>query len=354
MKTLPLHIEGTIRLMKTETIEEKQAVSYLLGELKEAEQENLEERYFMDAAYSDFLEDVEADLIDGYIRGELSEEEKKLFEKNFLITERRHERVQTAQTLYDYQKAKEKKIVPIIKEEKTSLWDSIKAFFVMPNSAFGYGFAALALIFLLGGLWLFVQNRNLRNDVARLELERRSETQNIDELRRKTKELEEKANNERGKNDELNEELRQEKERLAQAETRKEKLEREIENLKRQNTGSQGSVASAIASFVLPPTVRDQAPKEIAVPRNTKTVRLQLTLEEGNNYPSYKTELRNAFGNLLLTNSIRGKSQGTSLLNVNVPARLLAEGEYELTLKGISQQGQAEDIAFYNFIVKKR
>lgn len=354
MKNSPLQIEGTIRLMKTETKEEKQAVSYLLGELKEAEQETLEERFFTDASYSDFLADVEADLIDDYVRGDLSESEQKLFEKNFLITERRRERVQVAQTFFEYEKASVPKTVLITQEEKSSLWDSIRAMFVMPNAAFGYGFAALALIFLLSGLWLFVQNRNLSNDVARLEQERHSETQNIDELRRKTKELEEKANSERGKNDELNEQLRQEKERLAQAETRKEKLEREIENLKRKNSGSQDGVVSAVASFVLPPTVRDQSPKEITIPRNAKTVRLQLTLEDGNNYPSYRTELRNAVGNLLLTRNIRGKSQGISLVNVNVPARLLGEGEYELTLKGIYEQGQSEDIAFYNFIVKKR
>jgi hypothetical protein len=343
--------------MKTETKEENQAVNYLLGELKEAEQEKIEKRFFTDAEYSDFLEDVEADLIDGYVRGELSDAQKKSFENKFLITERRREKVQIARTLYDYEKNKQPKVVPLVETERISFWDSVRAFFALPNPSFAYGFAALALVFLLGGLWLYVQNRNLRNDVARLEQERQSETQNIEELRRKTKEIEQQADNERGKNEELNEQLKLEKEKLAQAESRKENLEREIEELKRKNTdGSQGGgITSAIASFVLPPTVRDQAPTQIAVPKTAKTVRLQLQLEDGNNYPSYKAELRNAGGNLLFNSTIRRKSlRGITFLNVNVPARLLNEGGYELTLKGITQEGQSEDIAFYDFIVKKR
>ncbi|GEM_PF-1448220 len=342
--------------MRLETKEERQAVSYLLGELKGAEQERLEERFFTDSKYSDFLEDIESDLIDCYVRGELSDAQRERFEKSFLISQQRREKVHVAHTLYDYEEANQPKAVPVIKEEKTSLWSSVLSFFATPKPVFAYGFAALALFLLLSGIWLFVQNNNLRDDIARIERERQNENLNVENLRRRTKEIEAQANNERGKNEELNERLRQERERLAQAESRAEQLKRELEEAKRQGSGGsqggQGGTIATIATFILPPAIRDQAPTEILLPRKTKTVRLQLTLEEGNNYPSYRVELKNSEGNIILNTSIRGGKPRKSL-SVKVPAKLLGASNYELSLKGITKEGQSEDIAFYEFIVKR-
>ena len=48
-------------------------VKYLLGQLTEEEQVQIEDRAFTDRDYLSSLEGTEADLVDAYVRGELSD-----------------------------------------------------------------------------------------------------------------------------------------------------------------------------------------------------------------------------------------------------------------------------------------
>ncbi len=69
---------------------------YLLGELSEQEQAQLEEAYFAnDARFERFLA-VKDDLIDAYARGNLTREKRERFEQHFLASEPRHQHVDEA------------------------------------------------------------------------------------------------------------------------------------------------------------------------------------------------------------------------------------------------------------------
>lgn len=72
---------------------------YLLGSLEEEEQDRLEQQYFADPEMLALVEATEDDLIDAYIRGELSLEDRARFESHFLRSRRRRERVSTAEAL---------------------------------------------------------------------------------------------------------------------------------------------------------------------------------------------------------------------------------------------------------------
>jgi anti-sigma factor RsiW len=72
---------------------------YLLGELSEREQADLETRYFEDPRLFDELVEVETSLIDDYVRGRLTPETQQRFETHFLADPRRRERVQFAGAL---------------------------------------------------------------------------------------------------------------------------------------------------------------------------------------------------------------------------------------------------------------
>lgn len=77
----------------------KQAVGYLLGDLPDAERDRFEERLFLDEDLSLSLDAAENDLVDEYLRGELSGEQVVKFERNFTLAESRPEKLQIASVL---------------------------------------------------------------------------------------------------------------------------------------------------------------------------------------------------------------------------------------------------------------
>lgn len=72
---------------------------YLLHETDEQEREEIQRRYFTDPEYLALLEAVEGDLIDAYVRRELSHAQRVRFEKYFLCTRSRRERLRMAEAL---------------------------------------------------------------------------------------------------------------------------------------------------------------------------------------------------------------------------------------------------------------
>jgi anti-sigma factor RsiW len=61
-------------------------VRYLLGELAEPERDRLEGAYLSDDALHEQLLAIEIELIDAYVRGDLSADERRHFETRFLTT----------------------------------------------------------------------------------------------------------------------------------------------------------------------------------------------------------------------------------------------------------------------------
>jgi anti-sigma factor RsiW len=71
-------------------------IQYLLGEMSEEDEVRVEDRAFADASYLGALEGVEADLIDAYVRGELSPAEQRGFKRRFLNSPQRRSKVEFA------------------------------------------------------------------------------------------------------------------------------------------------------------------------------------------------------------------------------------------------------------------
>src|SRR5262249_8061504 len=78
-------------LNKEETIRR-----FLLGELSAAEQEEIEIRLLADAELQTTVEIAEFDLIDDYVRGNLTEDEAGSFRWQFLNSSERRSRLETA------------------------------------------------------------------------------------------------------------------------------------------------------------------------------------------------------------------------------------------------------------------
>jgi hypothetical protein len=77
-------------------------VRYHLGELSPRERDAVEDRYFADNAYHERVLAAEEELIDSYVRGELSNKQRKHFESWFLQTDDRLKKLEFAKALAGY------------------------------------------------------------------------------------------------------------------------------------------------------------------------------------------------------------------------------------------------------------
>src|SRR5260370_38669063 len=85
--------------MGSERVDEELVVKYLLGNLPETDEVQVEDRAFADANYLGALEAAEADLIDTYVRGGLSQSERRAFERRFLTSPNPWSKVEFARAL---------------------------------------------------------------------------------------------------------------------------------------------------------------------------------------------------------------------------------------------------------------
>jgi anti-sigma factor RsiW len=96
---------------------------YLLGELSEEQQAELEQRYFTDDALFERLVAVEDELINRYARNESSDEERKRIETYFLISRARRKRLMFTQALMRYLASLSKDV----SHQRASWWKDLKA-----------------------------------------------------------------------------------------------------------------------------------------------------------------------------------------------------------------------------------
>lgn len=78
---------------------DERIIAYLLEELPEQELEQFEDECFAQETWPEQLNLVEEDLIDAYLRAELTQEQRQHFERNYLTSEARKERVIIAAAL---------------------------------------------------------------------------------------------------------------------------------------------------------------------------------------------------------------------------------------------------------------
>lgn len=78
---------------------EGRVVAYLLEQLSEEEVEQFEDECFAEECWPSRIKLVEDDLIDAYLHDELSPEQHRCFEQNYLTTEERQQRVRMAAAL---------------------------------------------------------------------------------------------------------------------------------------------------------------------------------------------------------------------------------------------------------------
>ncbi|HEV8367876.1 MAG TPA: hypothetical protein VGQ39_07995 [Pyrinomonadaceae bacterium] len=292
--------------------------SYLLGELPESEQLTLEEKYFSDQQLFEQMVQVENDLVDKYARGLLSPETLDRFEKYYMAHPERRERAKFAETLAAKMDANAGvETVPIT----ASWWDLFSAAMRGPKLAWGLAIALLLFALLAG--WFFIETKQLRQELARIESA---------QLTREERERE----------------LQQQ---IANQQLRAQKLSEEVERLQQGVAAPSPSPELAkFATLIL--TIGgtrgvDAGPTStLKISSETEQVRLQLRLRE-NNYSAYQVVIQSADGKPILTSrqlaAPRVKTHAN--LSLTIPAQKFTTGDYIITLVGATSTGELEDVS---------
>lgn len=310
---------------------------YLLGALTEEQQVTIEDRAFADKDYLASITAAENDLIDEYVRHELSGADRQRFEQRFLASAERRKRVEFAKalaTVVSEAPATEKSV-------RTWSWrESLYAFFSGLNPAARVAFVAASILLVVGAAWLFTETLRLRRQVTQLEAQNHSQQT-----------LQQALDLERKRNEELNARLAQEKQQREQSE---ESLRELGESAEAPNPPPRPVIASLT---LLPGLARGGGNKPVlALADDVRLVRLQIGIDPEEQYKTFAADLRTVSGRTVWTreNLNTRTRRGARAIALTLPATALKPGDYELTLRGVSESGSSEDVGFYYFTVKKK
>ena len=328
--------------MNMATNSEKLIARYLLGELPEAQQVEIEDRAFQDKEYLASITAVENDLIDEYVRDEMPDEVRRRFENRFLASAERRKRVDFAKALTkvgaEYALGEKSINAPVA----ISWRDSLEAFFSSLNPVAKFAMAAIVLLVLVEGAWLITETLRLRNRLTTLQAENQSR-----QNERQT--LEQQMELERRRNDELAARLNHEKQQREQSD---ESLRQLSET---QNTPAPRPVIASLT--LLPGLSRGAGDKPgLVIAPDTRLVRLQIGIDPEEQFKTFAVDLRTVAGRQVWTreNLTARNRRGARSIALTLPATALKPGEYELRLTGVSEGGATQDVGFYYFDVRKK
>jgi hypothetical protein len=321
---------------------EKEAVEtrYLLGKLPDSEAALLEERYFADDGVFDEIETAEDELVDAYVRGSLSAEDRKRFEAKLARSTRLAERVEFARVL---SKAASPSRVVSDEPSKASWWQWFFRVSWAPNAALSSAVAVALLLIVLGSpvllVWLRVRDeRRLVAERAAMEQQRRNLEDQLSAQRSNTNKAEADLQNSQAKEQQLQQELQAIKEELARTNT----------------TNTQPALPASIFLFATSsraPGSRDA----LTVPATASTIELKLVLDS-DDYASYQATIKSPDDRELLKRPrLRPSRSGKARIVVlQFPSRLLSSGQYVVSVGGLTPSGSYEPIADYPVRVEKK
>jgi hypothetical protein len=297
---------------------------YLLGDLPEEDRARLEDQYSADAEVFEEVLATENDLIDSYVRGELTEVERQKFETEYFKSPQRRERVEFARALSQVSVLAKQAGPAQEVSSRTKMWKGFSVQQGMPR----WAFAAAAVVVVACGSWLMLQNHRLRVGLQQALAEQTELRDGQDTLRQHIAELEGNPSDQVHEN--------QQGAEVAKLET---------------PTGPE-------VTFRLTPGIARSpggTQKTLVLPATASLLQLQLMLDR-DEYKSYEAVLLTAErkeilrGQALLSRSIGGDVVVTWPL----PVHSIHSGDYIVQLAGQTANGSLEDVESYSLRVSRR
>lgn len=312
---------------------------YLLGTLSEEEEIRVQEQFSGEHGFEE-LEIAEDELIDVYVRDELSAGDRICFER-MLVSPRLTERVELARLLAHRAASRTPAPTEVDKPlPKISWW---RKFFGLTNpgsSTLVPAFMTTVAILLLAGLALLFLGLRLRRESQQLT----AHQQQIETLQRQLEE--QKKTNSQLQTD--RDQARRQNQEL------EDKLMAEIQRAEEQRTQSLGSI---VTSFLTPYAgTRGEASseKKIEITKNTRAVNLKMDVEHGD-YPRYQATVQNFDRKpIRLCRALRPLPGRRKYISCVVPASRLTAGTYQVHVEGLQQDGTPENFDEYTFRIIAR
>jgi len=292
-------------------------IRYLIGGVPSDEAERLDELSVSDDGVAERLREVENDLVDAYVRDELTGEVRDLFIANYLDVPAHREKVRFAEALY----AREKASVATagLAARRPSARFS-------PVARWGWAIAALLVVAVTG--LLVAQNVRLQREVATARATRSTLEQREQDLQ-----------------------LQLRSEKTAHTQTAAE-LARVRESIAANDAQARATAApgAPLLSFLLVPSTRGITDvPQIAVPRGTPQIEVRLLLED-DEFPQYRVTLKDSGSDSAVWRSPAVKSSPSAdgkVVRTSVPAARLTPKHYRFELSGIRAAGEPDVIASY-------
>lgn len=309
---------------------------YLLGQLSEEEQEQMEDKLFIDKELFQYLGILEHELIDEYIAKKLSKKELTQFESYFLIAPERQQQLKMAIRLNNYADKHQSKLV----NERPSLRDRFSGLF-----RFRPFFATVLIVGLCIGLGVMITEiARLKAELAQLQL-----AQNKRELLEQDKKnLSQELAQERIRSQQLTQTLTEQQ----QAQT---ELARKLAELSQQkeSTGKPPIAPSFMTFLLMPGLVRDEeAITTLKIKPQIAEIQLELALE-ATEYRTYKAELQDQNGQVLWQQANLTENSSKKSVLIKLPAKLVTSSSYRIVLQGSADSKDFEKLGTYYFQITK-
>ena len=308
---------------------------YLLGELAEVDQAALEQELLIDRGKFEQVWAVENELVDSYVRGEMSRADRKRFESHYLASPLHRERVAIAESFLTNIDQADGETVGV--SEKQPLVPRRRKFPLRsPRPVFGPVFGmvlVMALLLTFGLVWSFIERVRLTGQIANVQKEAQTEREFL-----KQREREQASRNQEFEK------------QIADVSRSNGQLKAELEQLRQRRQ----SAAPTILSFLLTPAPErgEKAPPQSTISLLTGKALLWMELDH-NDYANYQVILQTVEGREILrsrTSKVRfGKDRAFATLPVK--AGELTKGDYILILFGQTADGKIEEIDRYFFRV---
>ncbi len=279
--------------MTRRPIDEQLMTDFLLGNLPDEEIERLDEMSLVDDDFANRLQTVENDLVDAYVKGELSETTLTQFKSNYLRSSKRREKLEFAETLHK-------------QLNKPDYKDRRLDFIAAPRHSFRWLPAAAAIVMLVFGSYLFFQNVRLQNQIQQMQAETESFRH------------------------------------------REQELQKQIAELKHQPADTKQDTVKLLAYVLLPQTRGINKIPLLNIPVGTDYITLTLK-SETNEFPAYQAVLRDPVSDKVVWKSGNLEANKNNSVQAQIPASLLQQQNYLMELSGISTSGTAEIVNSYPF-----
>lgn len=317
---------------------------YLLGELSEAERSALEEKYFTDSQFFEQVLKTESELVDTYVRNQLSNEARERFEHSYMAHPSRSERVQFAAALATRLESLDGAVTGAEQQHRqppllpVPWWQRLRASFRGRRQTLRLSIAFATLLIMLGGVWILIESRRRQRESAQTRAAYEAE-------QRRQREQSQQAPNQDG--------------RVEESTAKQESIEPNPSPLPQPTPGANPNLAPRSVSLALSlggvrGSDTSQIPTLVIRPDTTQA-QLRLNLR-GDDYPIYSASLQTIEGAEIFSQTRIRPRRGSAgpIFVFTVPARKLASGDYVLTLRGEGPNGEIDALGKSIFRVEKR